>query len=114
MKYIEARAFAKPRREKRLRSLTEAHHFKMADKFVASLGSGREIPGWCRRAPGADRGTCPVERLDGGPFVVGEFVAYDSEVPVWELEVMCWAAPSIGKVRRAKSQYADSTSAFRT
>jgi hypothetical protein len=35
MKHIEAKASAKPRREKRLRSLTEAHRFKikMADKF---------------------------------------------------------------------------------
>src|ERR1700730_13686422 len=26
------------------------------------------------------------DRLDGGPSIIGEFVAHDSRAPVWELE----------------------------
>jgi hypothetical protein len=62
MKDIEAGASAKPRREKRLRSLTEAHRFniKLAEKFVASFPLGREILDGVAKRPELIEATCPV------------------------------------------------------
>src|ERR1700730_86416 len=52
------------------------------------------------------------ERLDGGPFIIGEFVAHDSRAPVWELESRAGPHHQPARVRHDRCQYPDFTSAF--
>ena len=63
-------------------------HSSLADRAAArrTAASKRCRRGHGSRSPAVRRAACSAARSDGGPFMVGEFIAHDSKLPVLKLE----------------------------
>ena len=88
-------------------------HTRDTDYKGHSITRARRLRSTSSRAARPTTWLVRQHRLDGGPLVVGEFVAHDSMLSVWELESRAGRRHQPAKAHRGGCQYPDFTSAFR-